>query len=128
MDFEKSNNKIYTYSGELLLPDEIIRIEEIEDDTFIVHTSGKVLKSVLSIDILEWELPKGDFLRVHPKHLINEHLISKVYLENTNWIELKNGDKIPFSSMLMDNNGYFSKSPSFLKRLIKSIRLYFIKN
>ncbi|MGD9994540.1 MAG: LytTR family transcriptional regulator DNA-binding domain-containing protein [Salinivirgaceae bacterium] len=128
MNAKEKKYDIYTYSGELLTPDTIIRIEEIEDDTYIIHSGGKVSKSVLSIDTLEWELPKNNFLRVHPKHLINEDYINKIYKENTNWLELNNGDKIPFSITLLENQGYFSKRTSFINRILNRLRSHKTKN
>lgn len=128
MNAKEKKCDIYTYSGELLTPEVIIRIEEIEDDTYIIHSGGKVSKSVLSIDTLEWELPKQSFVRVHPKHLINETYIHKIYKENTNWLELDNGDKIPFSVTLLENQGYFSKKTSFINRLLNRLHSYKVKN
>ncbi len=55
---------IFTDSGKLLAAESIIRIEEIVDETFIFLIDSSKAKSVLSIDELEWELPKDIFRRV----------------------------------------------------------------
>ncbi len=98
MNTEAKN--LFTCGGDLLSYQSIIRIEEISNETFFFLQDGSRSKSVLTIDALEWELPKEVFVRVHPNHLINLNFSRKLFTVHTQWIELENGEKIPISNEL----------------------------
>ncbi len=118
---EKDKKSIVTYSGKLLSFNNIIRIEETNNDTLIFLENGTSSKSVLSIDVLEWKLPKDIFIRVHPKHLININFSKKLFTVHTQWIELENGEKIPITKELTQNKNLFQKSKNAFEWLKNKI-------
>lgn len=80
------------------LQNDIVRIEEMGNKTFLILSHGEVSESLLSINELDATLSKKGFVRIHPKHLVN-----KVHFKNrfdllTKWVTLDNGDKIPLGS------------------------------
>lgn len=118
---EYNSKTIFAYSGELLSINSIVRIEEVDEETFLFIDDNSKSKSVLSIDELEWELPKNIFIRVHPKHLINKNFSKSIITVNTQWIELENGEKIPTTKELtVDKKSYFKNHINAFKWL-KSI-------
>lgn len=117
-----NQKNIVSYKGHLYAPDELLRVEETDKKTLLIFTDGKVDESVLSIDVLEWELPKNDFVRIHPKHLINKNYQKKVFTVHTDWMELENGEKIPISAALFQSDKPKKKFKigTALKQLFKS--------
>ena len=96
------------------LQNDIVRIEEMGNKTFLIFTHGEVSESLLNIEELDASLSKKGFVRIHPKHLVN-----KIHLKNrfdllTKWITLDNGDKIPLGS----NFGYEKMAMKPFKRFI----------
>ena len=116
------DKKVFTESGKLQETESIIRIEEVNDETVIFLTDGSKVRSVLSIDELEWELPKDIFIRVHPKHLINKKYSKKYFTVNTRWIELEGGKKIPITEELSENKIIYKKGNGFLNWIEKIIK------
>lgn len=104
---ENDNKKIITLKGEELSHTNLLRVEEVANKTLLIFHDGTIEESVLSIDVLEWELPKNLFIRIHPNHLINKTFSKKIFTIHTDWMELENGEKIPISKNLFDS----TKSP-----------------
>lgn len=118
MDNEHSRSSIYTFDGDLLPISEILRIEESFVDTYIIMVDGKKYKSALTIDELEWDLPKDKFTRVHSKHLINTAFKVHQFSINMDCVQLSNGENIPISKSLMEE-GATSKKSTFKEQLIQ---------
>ena len=119
---EENRKNIFTYSDKGLSLDNIVRIEELDDGTYIFNKDGLKSKSVLTIDELEWELPKDIFIRVHPKHLINKSFSKNIHSVKSLFIKLKNGDEIPVSEELsQQENNFFKQSINAFKRIKDSI-------
>lgn len=120
---DEKEKTIFTCDGQLLSAEAIIRIEEIAYETFLFLQDGTQSKSVLSIDVLEWELPKEAFVRVHPNHLINRQFTKKLFTVHSQWIELENGEKIPTTHHLLYKKNIFQKGRTAFKFLNSIIRL-----
>jgi len=112
---KKQNLSMLSFSGDSFSINTIIRIEEIDQETYLFLNDGTKSKSVLSIDVLEWELPKDIFSRVHPNHLINTNYRKKLFTVHTQWIELENGEKIPIENTLTQNKNLFHQNKSALQ-------------
>lgn len=99
------------------LQNDIVRIEEMGNKTFLIFSQGQVSESLLNIDELDTSLSKKGFVRIHPKHLVN-----KVHLKNrfdllTKWITLDNGDKIPLGSNFVSEKMAMKPFKRFIHRL-----------
>lgn len=97
---ENRSKKFITTNGKLFSHKDLLRVEETHDKTLLIFTTGKVEESVLSIDALEWELPKDVFIRIHPNHLINRNFRKKIFTIHSDWMEMDNGEKLPISDKL----------------------------
>lgn len=80
------------------LQKDIVRIEEMGNKTFLIFSQGEVSESLLNIDELEAALSTKGFVRIHPKHLVNESHFKNRFDLLTKWITLDNGDKLPLST------------------------------
>ena len=101
--------------------DEIVHIQSKDNGTVIILFDKTIHKSILSIDKLEWELPKDIFVRVHPNHIINKEFLNKYFTVTSQWVQLQNGEKIPVSRKLVQDN-----SENIFRKIIKKI--FFFKN
>lgn len=118
---DELKNSIFTYTGELKKVDSIIRVEEMDTETYLFLNDGSKAQSVLSIDVLEWELPKESFVRVHSKHLINISYSKKLFSISTHYIELENGEKIPTNQELTQNKTLIKKGKNKLLAFLKKL-------
>lgn len=117
----ENKKSIFTFTGELKKVDSIIRVEEIDSETILFLDDGTNAQSVLSIDVLEWDLPKDIFVRVHPKHLINTSYSKKLFTVTTQFIELENGEKIPINQELTKNKRMIQKGKKRLLSYFKKL-------
>jgi DNA-binding LytR/AlgR family response regulator len=100
---------------------DIVHIQSNNNGSIIVLFNNTIHESILSIDYLEWELPKDIFIRVHPNHIINKDFFNKYYTETSKWVQLQNGEKIPVSNKLFQN-----KNQNILNKFIK--KYFYLKN
>jgi len=98
---------------------DIVHIQSKNNNSVIVLFNNTVHESILSIDKLEWELPKETFIRVHPNHIINKDFLNKYYTVTSEWVQLQNGEKIPVSNMLIQN-----KKTNIFRKFIERILSY----
>lgn len=80
------------------MQNDIIRIEEMGNKTFMIFSHGEVSESLLNIEELDASLSKKGFVRIHPKHLVNKAHFKNHFDLLTKWVTLDNGDKIPLGS------------------------------
>jgi len=98
-----NNQSVVSLQGDIISYEKIVRVEYKDEKTIIVLDDHSTCLSVLSIDHLEWELPQDVFWRVHPKHLINRNYSGNLYSVSSKWLELHNGEKIPVSNQLVED-------------------------
>ena len=97
------NKKVVLNNSVSVNYDDIVHIQAKNNGSVIILTDNSIHESIISIDKLEWELPKNIFMRVHPNHIINKDFLNKYYTETSKWIQLQNGEKIPVSNKLVKN-------------------------
>lgn len=114
----KEDNSIVTIEGRLIAYDAIVRIEEREQQTWLILSDKTIHQSVLSIDFLEWELPKEEYWRVHPCHLVNKSHIAKMFTTASHVLSLNNGETIPVMESLLQ--------PESSKKKVKDIISHFL--
>lgn len=97
--------------------DDIVRVEEMGNKTFMIFSHGEVSESLLTIDELEISLSKKGFIRIHPKHLVNRSHFKNRFDLLTKWITLDNGDKIPLGSNFIAKNTATKPFKRFINKL-----------
>lgn len=110
-------NNVSNIKKDIDLQNDIVRIEEMGNKTFLIFTHGEVSESLLNIEELDASLSKKGFVRIHPKHLVN-----KVHFKNrfdllTKWVTLDNGDKIPLGSNFISDTMANKPFKRFIYRL-----------
>lgn len=99
------------------LQNDIVRIEEMGNKTFLIFSQGEVSESLLNIEELDVSLSKKGFVRIHPKHLVNKTHFKNRFDLLTKWVTLDNGDKIPLGSNFISNTMAMKPFKRFIHRL-----------
>lgn len=99
------------------LQKDVIRIEEVGNKTLMIFEDGEVSESLLNIEELEASLSSKGFVRIHPKHLVNETHFKNRFDVLTKWVTMDNGDKIPLGSNFMSKKMEGTPFKRFIHRL-----------
>lgn len=81
---------------------EIVRIEEKGLNTFIHFQDGQFERLSTSIDDIEKRFASWDFIRIHPRHLINPRFYKNIVFQQTPCVEMIDGIQLPTDSRLID--------------------------
>lgn len=114
--------EILDNEGHVIPFDKVLRIESIHSLTCIILHNYEVLHCDISIDDFEWQLPSEYFKRIHPNHLINRCYSRKTIQQETNFVEMYNGDKLPISPDLSSIKDVLPPTNNWFKKVYQKIK------
>ena len=79
----------------------IVRVESKTGKTLVYFADGSSEQVTNSIDDLEKGFAEYNFIRIHPKHLINQRYYDKVSSVKTSVVVLKDGTILPAEPDMM---------------------------
>ena len=98
---------------------EVVRIESMGVNTFIYFADGYAEQVAQSIDEMELEfLSSGQFVRIHPRHLINSSYYKKVSNIQQPFVEMTDGMMLPTDSRLINVEDLFPERRKIFWRRI----------
>lgn len=101
----------------------IVRVEVKGNDTYLLYEDGSGETVGNSIDDLEKEFLEWNFVRIHPKHLINPVFFYKVSKFVTPAIEMMDGTLLPADKNLIDISEFYFKEDSLWNKILQILKI-----
>ncbi len=101
----------------------IVRVEVKGNNTYLLYDDGTGETVGNSIDDLEKEFLEWNFVRIHPKHLINPVFFYKVSRFITPAIEMMDGTLLPADKNLIDLSSFYSEKKSWWSKILQTLKI-----
>jgi DNA-binding LytR/AlgR family response regulator len=99
----------------------IIRVETKGDNTYLFYTDGKRELTGNTIDDLERAFLEWDFVRIHPRHLINKNFYKKMSAFSFPAVEMNDGTLLPVSKDMIEN-GELNMTKTWKQKIIEMFK------
>ena len=101
----KRNKRIavnFAGSISLLQPDQVIKIETLDNGTIISMFDGSKINACDSLESLTLKIKQRSFIRIHEQLLINLDFVEKIHFGETMILHLNCGSSVPVNEPLQD--------------------------